>query len=160
MSFLLEHMLWLTFLTSLAAFGCYVFRAGPQTRYVIWLLLLAKLLIAPVLFWPFSIDQLWQTWAEDPPSNTVVVDQQNSNIIVDANKSGGNTLGADPPTNVNANETSIASHLVAIWPTMAILLAGIWIAGNSHHRPRVCKKSVESVFTMHPGFGNINFIAR
>lgn len=128
MSFVLEHIVWVTLLTLLAALVCYCLRPSPQTRYTIWLLLLAKLLIAPIFFWPVAIEDFWPSQFTTNTDNVAGnVANENTNYFSDVAAVGNS--GITKPENVSGTEPAKFESYAAWIPKIVMVLAGCWLIG-------------------------------
>ncbi|MFA6244656.1 MAG: hypothetical protein WC655_27175, partial [Candidatus Hydrogenedentales bacterium] len=70
---LIQHLVIVTLLATLVLVAGRVFRLSPAVRHALWVVVLIKLMMPPVIVWPWAMPQ-YDAVAESAPGMTTIVD--------------------------------------------------------------------------------------
>lgn len=116
MTVLLAHVLLVALLATGVSAACRWGRFRPSICHALWLVVLVKLTVPPILAWPISVQEILPPL----PETFVAIEQAASTPHTAA--SDVSTPPETPPQAPIRTDSSIAAHFV-------VVLAGIWLAG-------------------------------
>jgi beta-lactamase regulating signal transducer with metallopeptidase domain len=135
MILVIEHLMWTSILAGIAGMICFCCRPNARTRYVIWLVVLLKLVFAPFFIWPFEIDGpnliAWESKFENQLLRNFVTEKVYGDPVEIAAATGASLVDS---TATNAAETqSELNSSGLILPTILYYATVIWICGTILH---------------------------
>ncbi|MEO8481152.1 MAG: M56 family metallopeptidase [Acidobacteriota bacterium] len=129
---LTQHLATVAVLAAAVQVTTRLLRAGPGLRHLLWTIVLIKLVLPPVLAWPWALESGPVGWSPGPSGPGTALDLKAQGSTVDrgvqGSEGGSQTLDPTLQGSTEILTTSVATKLNAFdWRAVAGLL---WIAGS------------------------------
>ncbi|MBX7259376.1 MAG: M56 family metallopeptidase [Candidatus Hydrogenedentes bacterium] len=127
---ILQHLVIVTVLATIVYASSRAFRLSPAVRHALWVVVLIKLMMPPVIVWPWAMPQFAALNAASPSATTVV---DVSEIALESDGAAVPAERVTPVANTSRGATTISIYDTALrWVSTnhQLLLLGLWCAGS------------------------------
>lgn len=142
---ILQHLVIVTALALAVYVSSRAFRLSPAVRHALWVVVLIKLMMPPVIVWPWAMPQ-YAALSAAPPSATAVVDV--SEIALESDGAAVPVKRATPVADTSRGATTISIHdtalrwvltnhqrlLLVLWCVGSVIAAGVHLNRIARYR--------------------------
>ncbi len=144
---IVQHLIVVTALATLVLVAGRVFRLSPAVRHALWVVVLIKLMMPPVIVWPWAMPQ-YAPAALSAPGTTTIVDVSEialepDDVAVPLAKTGPEAAVSSSAATVSALRWTTENHrslVLGLWCAGSVIVAGIHFGRIARYRRYVAKR--------------------